>query len=73
MTDPRHLVCGSNLLGKAWDQAHGSRVSETVAMRRDAGAIELGIESTAAVREVRVVRPGAIETREQEKCVWVST
>jgi len=31
--------------------------------------IELGMEPTTAIREVRVVRPGAIETREQEKYV----
>jgi ADP-ribosyl-[dinitrogen reductase] hydrolase len=31
--------------------------------------IELGMEPTAAVRQVRAARPGAIETREQEKYV----
>jgi ADP-ribosyl-[dinitrogen reductase] hydrolase len=31
--------------------------------------IELGMEPATAIREVRVVRPGAIETREQEKYV----
>jgi ADP-ribosyl-[dinitrogen reductase] hydrolase len=31
--------------------------------------IELGMEPTTAIREVRDVRPGAIETREQEKYV----
>jgi len=31
--------------------------------------IELGLEPTAAIRQVRAVRPGAIETRAQEKYV----
>lgn len=31
--------------------------------------IELGMEPTTAVRQVRAARPGAIETREQEKYV----
>jgi ADP-ribosyl-[dinitrogen reductase] hydrolase len=31
--------------------------------------IELGMEPAIAIREVRAVRPGAIETREQEKYV----
>jgi ADP-ribosyl-[dinitrogen reductase] hydrolase len=31
--------------------------------------IELGIEPATAIRQVRAVRPGAIETRQQEKYV----
>ena len=31
--------------------------------------IELGMEPATAIRQVRAVRPGAIETREQEKYV----
>jgi hypothetical protein len=46
-------------------------------VRSALGFIELGMEPTAAIREVRVVRPGAIETREQEgyekDTCWVST